>query len=79
MQHPHGTPAAVQQVLRSFQDHQRLIGVIAEMAREMERLDEDNRQLRAAVGVYREVARRRGRGSLTVLERGSLGKAAGDT
>ena len=29
------------------------------MAKEMERLDEDNRQLRAAVGMYREVERRR--------------------
>jgi hypothetical protein len=30
------------------------------MAREIERLDEDNAQLLAAVKVYREVVRRRG-------------------
>ena len=56
-------PAAyptVKEVLRSFENTRRLIHLVRAMAKEMERLDEDNRQLRAAVGIYREVARRRG-------------------
>jgi len=56
-------PAAyptVKEVLRSFEDTRRLIHLVRAMAKEMQRLDEDNRQLRAAVGMYREVERRRG-------------------
>jgi hypothetical protein len=50
----------VREVMRSFQENKRLIQLIQRMAREMERLDEDNRQLRAAVSLYREVERKRG-------------------
>jgi hypothetical protein len=54
----HAALPTVREVLRSFQEHRRLIDVVKTMARELERLDEDNRQLRAAVGIYREVVRR---------------------
>jgi hypothetical protein len=46
--------------LRCFHEHKRLIDLINEMAQEIERLHEDNRQLRAAIGIYREVERRGG-------------------
>ncbi len=51
----------VHAVLRSLHRDRRLVGLVRIMAREIERLDEDNAQLLAAIKVYREVARRRGR------------------
>jgi hypothetical protein len=39
-------------------DHRRLLSLIADLTREVDRLTEDNRQLHAAVGVYREIVRR---------------------
>ena len=65
MDQARATSPAVRQVLRSFQKHKRLIDLVRAMASEMERLEEDNRQLRAAVGMYREVMRRHG---ATVIE-----------
>ena len=51
-------PKKVQDILRGFHQHRRLVTLLRTMARELERLDEDNVQLRAAVLLYREVARR---------------------
>jgi hypothetical protein len=48
----------IQDVLRPFHEHQRLIRLVTRMTQEIERLHEDNLQLYAAVKIYREVARR---------------------
>ena len=48
----------IQKALRSANNYKKLLTLVREMAREIERLDEDNAQLRAAVGIYREVVRR---------------------
>jgi hypothetical protein len=48
----------LREILQLFQEHKRLIAVVTTMTQEIERLDEDNAQLRAAVGVYREVVGR---------------------
>jgi hypothetical protein len=56
--HTHASFPEVQNVLRSFHDRHRLTGLVETMAQKIELLDEDNRQLRAAVTIYREVIRR---------------------
>ena len=48
----------VEEILASVTEHTRLTAVIRSMAREIERLEEENRQLHAAVGMYRAVVRR---------------------
>jgi hypothetical protein len=48
----------VQRALQSLMDHSGLIAIVNSMAREIERLNEDNAQLRAAVSLYREVVRK---------------------
>lgn len=48
----------VRKALESVSEQKRLTGVMRKMARELERLDEENRQLQAAVSIYREVVRR---------------------
>jgi hypothetical protein len=50
--------AEVKDILRSFHEHQRLVGLVRNMAKEIERLDEDNVQLHAALLIYRDVVRR---------------------
>jgi hemerythrin-like domain-containing protein len=47
-----------QDVLHLVHEHKRLTTVMRSMAREIERLDEDNTQLRVAVAVYCEILRR---------------------
>jgi hypothetical protein len=47
----------VEEALQSLQEHARLVGLVQMMVKEIERLDQDNAQLRAAVEVYREVVR----------------------
>ena len=59
MRHAHVPLVAVQTVLWSFHRRQRLAGLVRTMAKEIERLDKDNVQLRAAIKVLREVERRR--------------------
>jgi hypothetical protein len=54
----------VEDVLQPFHHHRRLITIVAAMAQEIERLSEDNAQLRAAVAMYREAARRGSRHAL---------------
>ena len=56
---PKVPPVEVQEVLRSFHEHQRLVRLVTRMTHEIERLHEDNLQLYAAIKIYREVARRR--------------------
>lgn len=51
-------PAEVQDVLSSFHEHRRLVKLVSTMTLEIERLNEDNAQLHAAVAIYREVVRR---------------------
>jgi hypothetical protein len=46
-------------VLRTLHEDRRLVELVRKLAEEIERLDEDNTQLQAAVEVYREVMRRR--------------------
>jgi len=48
----------LREALRKFQEHRRLVTLLRSMALELERLNEDNSQLRAAVQMYREVMRR---------------------
>ena len=48
----------VQDILESVTEHSRFIMIVRAMAREIERLNEDNTQLRAAVAMYRAVLRR---------------------
>jgi hypothetical protein len=50
--------AQAQAILESVTEHTRLTAVVRTLAREVERLEEDNRQLRAAIEVYRSVVRR---------------------
>jgi hypothetical protein len=57
MRQAHVPFAKVQDVLRRFQEHQRLIELVRTMSQEIERLNEDNTQLRAAVSFYRETVR----------------------
>jgi len=57
MRPAHVPLAEVHAVLRSLQESRRLAGVVRKMAREIERLAEDNAQLHAALKVYREVLR----------------------
>lgn len=58
MQQVHAQLSNVQDVLQPFNKRNRLVTLVNTMAKEIERLDEDNAQLRAAVSIYREVARR---------------------
>jgi hypothetical protein len=48
----------IQKTLRQFREHRRLVGLVKTMALEIERLDDDNVQLRAAASMYREAIRR---------------------
>jgi|RhiMethySRZTD1v2_1073278.scaffolds.fasta_scaffold327913_2 hypothetical protein len=54
----------LREVLRGFHEHRRLVTAIRTMALELERVNEDNAQLRAAILMYREVMRRTGAGRL---------------
>ena len=58
MERTHRTVPKLQKSLQSFRQHKRLAGIVRDMAREIERLDEENTQLRAAVSLYREAVRR---------------------
>jgi hypothetical protein len=53
-QAPH---ANVREALLPLQERRRLAEVVRVMAGEIERLEEDNIQLRAALAIYREAAR----------------------
>jgi len=44
-------------VLRSFDQHHRLVNLVKTLTQEIERLHEDNRQLQADIKFYREAAR----------------------
>ena len=54
MPYPEVPDAQVQAVLQSVTEARRLSTVVKLMAREIERLQEENMQLLAAVGMYRE-------------------------
>jgi len=54
-----GTTLRTEDVLLRLAEHKRLIAVVTTLVREVERLHEDNAQLRAAVAMYRAVAGRR--------------------
>jgi hypothetical protein len=57
MQHAHVPLASVQNVLWPLHHARRMAEIVRAMAQEIERLDEDNAQLRAAVKMYREVVK----------------------
>lgn len=59
MQQDHVPIANVHAVLLKLHRDRRLASLIRVLAKEIERLDEDNAQLQAAVQVYREVVRQR--------------------
>ncbi len=48
--------AKVREILRPFHERRRLVGLVSTMTREIERLTEDNLQLRAAVRIYQELS-----------------------
>jgi hypothetical protein len=48
---------SVPELLESFEEYQRLVAVVKAMTKEIERLHDDNAQLRAAVNFYREAIR----------------------
>jgi hypothetical protein len=48
----------VRDILRSLHCHGTLVSVLHEMVSEIQRLEEENRQMRAAVSVYRDVLRK---------------------
>jgi hypothetical protein len=50
-------PSHVREVLRSFDQHHRLVNLVKTLTQEIERLHEDNRQLQADIKFYREAAR----------------------
>jgi hypothetical protein len=52
----------IREVLRGLDEHRRLVAALRTMALELERLNEDNAQLRATILIYREVVRRTGVG-----------------
>ena len=58
MAQPHPPGVKVQDLFQSLYDHQRLVALVKTMAQEIERLDNDNMQLRAAITLYREALRR---------------------
>jgi len=57
---------SIQESLKGLQRRGRLVSVIAKLSREIELLEEDNQQLRAAVSIYRELADSRGSQNLPV-------------
>ena len=59
MRRSHVPLASVHAVLQSLHEDRRLTALVRQMAKEIERLDEDNIQLQAALQVYREVVRQR--------------------
>ena len=48
----------IQNLLEKFRGRTRLLALIRILAREVERLEEENTQLRCAVSMYREALRR---------------------
>lgn len=58
MQNSGDPVAGIQETLRAARSSGRYLALVDSLIREVRRLDEDNRQLRAAVAVYQEVTRR---------------------
>jgi hypothetical protein len=58
MEHAQAALPSAYDLLRAIQEHKRLLGIVSALTRELERLDDEVRQLRAAIAVYREVIRR---------------------
>jgi len=58
MMHAQSPTSRVHQAPHSIPEYKRLRAVVRTMAQEIERLDEDNVQLRVAVTIYRELVRR---------------------
>ena len=54
-----GSTSRTEDLLLRLTDRKRLLAVVTSLAREVERLHEDNAQLRAAVAMYRDIAGRR--------------------
>jgi hypothetical protein len=54
----HATAAKTHKAPQSFPEDRQLMELVRSMSLEIERLTEDNAQLRAAVDIYREVLRR---------------------
>jgi hypothetical protein len=54
-----GSAVKTEDLLLRLSERRRLLAVVTNLVREVERLHEDNAQLRAAVAMYREIADRR--------------------
>jgi hypothetical protein len=54
-----GSASTTEDLLQRLAERRRLIDVVTNLVREVERLHEDNAQLRAAVAMYRDIAGRR--------------------
>jgi hypothetical protein len=62
MRQVRGQAEKPEDVLTPLNQRKRLVNVVSQLVREIERLHEDNSQLRAAVEIYREVARQSAEG-----------------
>lgn len=62
MRHPCGPASTPEDVLTPLTNHKRLVEIVRTLAEEVERLEEDNSQLRAAIEIYREVTRQSAQG-----------------
>jgi hypothetical protein len=58
MPHAQVADSLLVEALQRVYEYKRLAVMVRTMAREIERLNEDNQQLRAATRMYREVVRR---------------------
>jgi len=54
-----GSASRTEDLLLRLTERRRLVAVVTNLVREVERLHEDNAQLRAAVAMYRDIAGRR--------------------
>jgi hypothetical protein len=54
-----GSASTTEDLLLRLTERRRLVAVVTNLVREVERLHEDNAQLRAAIAMYRDIAGRR--------------------
>ncbi len=52
------TTIEAEELLRRLGQHKRLVSIVTALVREVERLQEENLQLRAAVSIYRDLTPR---------------------
>src|SRR5580704_13082658 len=63
MRSTHVRPAQVFEILQSLPADRKLVAIVRDLAREVERLDEEAAQLHASVMIYRDILRRHASGA----------------